>query len=330
MEFIRKALKIMLPVSLIFCSGCNLSNEKQRTGLSEFHINEPEEERNGSFEKTYVSEPVATIEKDITTDDKIPLSTIEGSASVPYENNMEEVISFEKTDSSGDITERSVDNWLLDGFVVPENWQEVLTTEEAFENFDAITAPLPKGVSPEDEIVLLMNRNILCFDTRQLGSFELIDHVSSVGGEAEMLLARVYSEHFKSVQDIKNLYHQTYTETYAHYLFYGTEDNPRQIFIRDEEGILWVNFQKVGNWVTDPFRNRSYIEIVNRSESLCEFIWHYISYDFTDLSCDFFPIHHTINGFAINENDEWRLSYLILDNPELNRPTFKWRPVSIN
>ncbi len=103
-----------------------------------------------------------------------------------------------------------------------------------------------------------------------------------------MPLIRVYSEHFKSVQDIKNLYYQTYTETYAHYLFYGAEDKPLQIFIKDEEGLLWVDLQKVGNWVTDPFRNQSYIEIVNRSESICEFIWHYISYGSTDLSYVFF------------------------------------------
>lgn len=275
------------------------------------------------------SEPIteeASIPVEALTDDEMPFSVSEENALTPDESGTEETILSDDPDSSEGITERNVDNWLLDGFVVPENWREILTTEEALENFDAIVAPPPKGASLEDEIALLMNRNILCFDTGELRSFELIDHISSVGGKSEMLLIRVYSEHYKSVQDIKTLYHQTYTETYAHYLFYGTEDMPLQLFIKDEGGILWVNMQNVGHWVTDPFCNRSYIEIVNRSESICEFIWHYISYDSADLSYEFFPVHHTINGFATNENGEWRLSYLIFDNPELNRPTYKWRP----
>lgn len=309
-----KKIALLLIIALVQC-GC-AGSAPEPTGDTE----------SGSFTQ---SEPIteeASIPVEALTDDEKPFSVPEENTLSPDESGIEEVISLDEPDSSEDITEIGVDNWLLDGFVVPENWREILTTKEALENFDAIVAPLPKGASLEDEIVLLMNRNILCFDTGELRSFELIDHISSVGGKSEMLLIRVYSEHYKSIQDIKNLYHQTYTETYAHYLFYGTEDMPLQLFIKDEGGILWVNMQNVGHWVTDPFCNRSYIEIVNRSESICEFIWHYISYDSADLSYEFFPVHHTINGFATNENGEWRLAYLIFDNPELNRPTFKWRP----
>ncbi len=327
MEFTRKTLKVILSVSLIFYSGCTLYNEGQQTGSSDFSVNEHEEERNG--EKSTFFEEISVVESAVTTAKEIKIN--DETIFSAFEDN----ISIDEPDSSTDITDKSVDNWLLDGFVVPENWQEVLTTKEAFESFDLITASLPEGASLEDEIVLLMNRNILCFDTKVLQSFELVDHISSGGGKSEMILGKVYSDYFKSVQDIKKLYHQTFTEAYAHYLFYGTEDKPQQIFIRDEEGILWVNMEKVGNWATDPFRDRSYIEIVDHSESICEFLWHYVSYDYGDYFTDylpheFFPFHHTINGFAVNENGEWRLAYLILDNPELNRPTFKWRPVGVS
>lgn len=308
-----KKILLLLAIILVQC-GC--------AGESPEPIRDTE---SGTFTQ---SEPIteeASVPVEAFTDE-MPFSVSGENTLPPDGSSTEETILSDEPDSSEDITKRDVNNWLLDGFVVPENWREILTTEEALENFDAIVAPPPKVASLEDEIVLLMNRNILCFDTGELRSFELIDHISSVGGKSEMLLIRVYSEHYKSVQDIKNLYHQTYTETYAHYLFYGTEDMPLQLFIKDEGGILWVNMQNVGHWVTDPFCNRSYIEIVNRSESICEFIWHYISYDSADLSYEFFPVHHTINGFATNENGEWRLAYLIFDNPELNRPTFKWRP----
>ncbi len=283
------------------------------------------------------SEPIteeASVPVETFTDDETPFSVLGENALLPDESGTEETFLSDEPDG-GDVAEHD-DNWLSYGAIVPENWRElvpenwreILTTEEALENFHAIVAPPPKGASLEDEIVLLMNRNILCFDTGQLGAFELIDHVSSVGGKAEMKMVRVRSEYLKSVQDIKNLYQQTYTEAYAHYCFYGTQNKPRQIFLRDEDGILWVNLQKVGNWVNDPFRDRTYIEIVNQSDSICEFIWHYVEYDSinNDPPREFFPLHRTINGFAVKENGEWRLAYTILNNPELDRPTFKWRP----
>ncbi len=330
MEFIRKTLKIILSVSLIFCSGCNLSNEEQRTELSGFHINESKEDRNGSFEEIAVSEPVATTEKDITTDDKMLFSTTADSVSIPHESSMEEVISFNEPDSSEDITELNEDNRHSYGaidpeiwgeFIVPENWREILTTEEAFERFDEITAPLPEGDSPEDEIVLLMNRNVLCFDTAYVNSFEFIDSAQGLDYRSDDILhVRVRSEYFSTIQDIKNLYAQTYTEECANRLFYGTEDRPLQTFIKDENGIIWVDMRCVLVWSTSPFYNPSYIEIVSQSESDCEFLWHYVSYDYGDYFTDylpheFFPFHNQIKCYAVKENDEWKLTFLIYDNP---------------
>lgn len=318
-----KKIILLLLIALVQC-GCSGSA--------------PEPIRDTESGTLTQSEPIteeASVPVEALTDDEKPFSVPEENTSPPEGNGTEETILSDEPDG-GDAAEHD-DNWLSYGAIVPENWRElvpenwreILTTEEAFENFDAIVAPSPKGASLEDELVLLMNRNTLCFSIGHLETFEFIDPVSGLKYSSdEALHIRARSEYVRTIREIENLEKLTYTEEYAYVSFYGTEDRPRQEFIKDEDGVIWIDMRCVGNWVNDPFRDRTYIEIVDRSDSLCEFIWHYVEYDYIndDPPREFFPLHRTINGFAVKENDEWKLAYTIFNNPELNRPTFKWRP----
>lgn len=298
------ALTLSLTVCLSACSG--QANESEAP-LPETETTVSQTE--STKEQTEVTTPQSKTE---TTTNASPTETQE-----PKEN---QAAPSDESDDVENIIEKNVKNRLWDEVVVQENWREVLTTEEAFANFDAITAPPPKGASPEDEIVLLMNRNVLCFDTAYVIPFEFIDSTQGLNYKSdEILHVRVRSEYFSTIQDIKNLYAQTYTEECANRLFYGTEDRPLQTFIKDENGIIWVDM-RTPVWSSNPFFHPSYIEIVNQSESDCEFLWHYVSYDYGDYFTDylpheFFPFHNQIKCYAVKENDEWKLTFLIYDNP---------------
>lgn len=259
-----KLKSLALTLSLTLClSACSGQTAESEAPLSETETTVSQTE--STKEQTEVTTPQSKTE---TTTNASPAETQE-----PKEN---QAAPSGESDDVENIIEKSVENRLLwDEVVVQENWREVLTTEEAFANFDAITAPPPKGASLEDELVLLMNRNVLCFDTAYVIPFEFIDPEQEFNYSSDDLLhARVRSEYFSTIQDIKNLYAQTYTEEYANLLFYGTEDKPQQTFIKDEDGIIWVDM-RAPVWSTNPFYHPSYIEIVSRSESDCEFMWHF-------------------------------------------------------
>lgn len=305
-----KLKSLALTLSLTVClSACSDQAKESGTPFSET--------------ETTVSQTESTKEQTaVTTPQSKPETTTNASPAETQEPTEKQTALSNESDNGENIIEKSVENRLLwDEVVVQENWREVLTTEEAFANFDAITAPPPKGASPEDEIVLLMNRNVLCFDTAYVIPFEFIDPEQEFNYSSDDILhARVRSEYFNTIQDIKNLYAKTYTEECANLLFYGTEDRPLQTFIKDENGIIWVDMRCVTVWSTNPFYHPSYIEIVSQSESDCEFLWHYVSYDYGDYFTDylpheFFPFHNQIKCYAVKENDEWKLTFLIYDNP---------------
>lgn len=315
MEFIQKTIKIILSVSLILCSGCHLSNEELQTEPNNFHANNPNtNQKSGEFSSRgiTVTELAVISDEEITTDGEILFSVSEEATAIHDKSSMNETIPSINPDGEESVKEKNSEEWIWGNFVVPKNWREILTTEEAFAGFDEITAPLPKGASLEDEIVLLMNRNVLCFGIGHLEMFEFIDPVSGLKYSSdEALHVRARSEYFSTIREIESLYKQTYTEDYAYISFYGTEDRPRQEFIKDEDGIIWIDMRCVGNWVRDPFKLRSYIEIMNVSDTNCEFLWHYGgAVDHSD------PLtHQQIRCNAVKEKSEWRLTFAIYDNP---------------
>lgn len=300
MNLSKKPLKIISCVLSFALLGSCAPASEESAELSTLPMTES---LPSDSESTETTAPETSAEAVSSSDERLP----EESTLIPDENSTEETISSAETDDG-----ENVNKWIWGEFIVPDNWREVLTTEEAFERFDEITAPLPEGASLEDEIVLLMNRNVLCFSIGHLERFEFIDPVSGLKYSSnEALHVRARSEYFSTIREIENLYKQTYTEDYAYISFYGTEDRPRQEFIKDEDGIIWIDMRCVGNWVRDPFKLRSYIEIVNVSDTDCEFLWHYGgAVDHSD------PLtHQQIRCYAVKENIEWRLTFAVYDNP---------------
>ena len=218
-----------------------------------------------------------------------------------------------------EITE--INNWYLDGYVIPKNWKKILTTQEAFSQFDNLNQ-MDVSKNVEDAIVLLMNRNVLVFNTMHLKAFEFNEDITGLDyNNEDELIFIVNSQYFNYVDDIEKLVFNTYTKDCAESILYGSNENQQERFISGDNGEIFVNLKKTYNWSTEPFEYQTYVELTENDENSCEFIWHYIEWDFWDYNnnrtVELYPHHKEMTFSATKEDSTWKLTSLIFDNPEL-------------
>lgn len=90
----------------------------------------------------------------------------------------------------------------------------------------------------------------------------------------------------------------------------------------EENGQLMLDITGgIRTWNTDPFANRTYIEVTGCTDDTITFEWHSIDwepygYDYKDTGV-WTPHHQSFTFHAVKENGEWRLANLLFDNPEL-------------
>lgn len=227
------------------------------------------------------------------------------------------------TNIGGDstISAASPNNWYVDGYVVPSNWIPLTTANDAFECYDQIIGDTQSGKNINETIELLMKKNILVFETIQGRSFELDNAVEGYSPAEESSMQQIRSDYFESFDDIINLFNSTYTKDYSYGLLFGFSEGAMPLF-SEIDGKIYVDNRCIGTWVTAPFEYQTYIEITNLQADRCEFCWHYISWDYYDYEgndTDELYSHHNYMTFrAVMENDEWRLTSIVFDNPALD------------
>lgn len=200
------------------------------------------------------------------------------------------------------------DNWYNDGFVVPENWIEVMTAEKAFENFEELKDAEQNEKSLEEIVAALMNKNVIAFELLNGRGYEFDEQTD---------ISAIHSEYFDSYDDITDLINGTYTSDFT------DEYLSRKLFYQENDQ-LFAERNNLAKWVTAPFSDKTtYIEILNTDNSIdtCSFIWHYVSWERWDYenndTDEWYPHHFQMTFQAVKENDEWRLTKMIFDNPEL-------------
>lgn len=211
-------------------------------------------------------------------------------------------------------------NWYVEGYVVPDDWIAVMTEEEAFEHYDELAGAVQEGKTIEEIVETLVNRNILVFEIFRGFGFEyekINDPTFSYS------INRITSAPFDSVEELVKLVNGTYTASYAADYFhrYHFDDDTHAVFF-EQDGELYVDFNKMYIWSTAPFIWQTYLEFIDTDDSTCTFVWHYITWEYWDYEYndtnETYSHHNQMTFRAVKENNEWRLTSIILDNPELD------------
>ena len=218
----------------------------------------------------------------------------------------------------GQKPDTAPNNWYMDGYVVPENWIPLMLCDDAFKHYDELMGEAQEGKTVEEIVETLMNKNTLAFEICHgygIGT-------ENTGGFSDPCLI-TYAP-FKSIDDLERLVRGTYTSEESDRCLIDNDGKPAPFAaFFEQDGKLYVDFNKMYIWNTDPFNFRTYIEVTDIDDDVCTFVWHYISWEYFDYEYndtdETYSHHNQMTFHAVKENGEWRLPTIILDNPEINQ-----------
>ena len=231
------------------------------------------------------------------------------------------ITSTQEQETTATETEAPVEavpnNWYVEGYEVPEDWIAVMTREDAFEHYDELVGETQEGKTTEEIVETLVNRNILVFEIFHGWGWECKNtNISSVDAYPQQPIT---SDFFDSVEDLVKLVNGTYTTSMATEIYHSDDDKPAAFF--EQDGELYADFSKMYNWSTQPFKWQTYLEFADIDDSTCTFIWHYVTWEYFDYEYNDtnepFSHHNQMTFRAVKENNEWRLTSIIFDNPVL-------------
>ncbi len=199
-----------------------------------------------------------------------------------------------------------------DDDVVPENWLPIYTAAEALRHFDELADVNASGGNVSDEVTLLVNRNVILFET-------LIGHTYDINWDetytpegTETEFHPITLRYFANLDSIYQLAYHTYRSDVADERLFG-EENTRQLFV-EENGQIYVDVNAMTIWSMDPYAARSYIEITEISDDLCKFIWHYPDREGLNEPDKYKYFYFDKEYTASFVNDAWVLDSFILNN----------------
>lgn len=297
MEFIKKQMGFLF-VLLLLC-GCdnNVQDLEKFSNAEQIIISTDQTLESKKIEGVDISQP--TIEE---LPNKAIVTTINTENACTNKNGVE-----------SSTHESVIDNWYIDGYIIPENWLPVMSSDEANSQIDNLINLKAENDNIEEAMLILTNRNVIVFNVMQLTNFEFYDSLEGINYQDEKeTILKVYSDYFCSVEDIHKLFYDTYIDDVANILFFNDVEMQKARFSEDNEGNMYINIQGMGTGTQNPFDFQTYIEILDFSENYCKFVWHYIEYDFWDYegnrTKEMLPHHKKVLCEAIKEKDKWQLT----------------------
>ncbi len=165
-----------------------------------------------------------------------------------------------------------------DDRLVPDKWIPIDSCMEGRDKVKEILSSDTSG-NPESAIPALMDKNRLVF--LLIYAHGNSDYIYKWDGDTPYKFPNfekpIYpltftSEYFTDLQDIYKLVYDTYEKPVAERLLQG--QNGEQRFV-EENGRMYANINAFPNWSSNAFAARSYVEIKEKSDNKCTFIWHY-------------------------------------------------------
>ena len=231
-------------------------------------------------------------------------------------------ISRPQNDSTPEVVQPNYDysasRVYADDELVPSDWLRVDSRAEALTRVNDIITANTSGEDTESAVLALMNKNLLFYEIFYVGNgevFTLDRETPYYYDDLEDPVYPVTSEYFTDVQSIYDLAYDTYKTSVAEEFLFGTYDRPRRLFA-EENGIMYLNITALPIWWSiDPFIARSYLEITDKTDNKCTFIWHYPDIEMLNSpqnGYEYFYLKKTCTAEYIDGS--WKLDRIIFNN----------------
>lgn len=201
------------------------------------------------------------------------------------QNESSTISSTQPTESTDEFSEYSqipfafpADRVYGDDQLVPDEW---IPVDSCMEGWDKVKEILSSNTSgdPESAIPALADKNRLVFlliyvhgNSDYIYKWDWDSPYESPNFEKPIYPLTFTSEYFTNLQDIYKLVYDTYEKSVAESLLQGR--NGEQRFV-EENGQMYANINAFPNWSSNAFVARSYVEIKEKTDNKCTFIWHY-------------------------------------------------------
>ncbi len=299
----KKRFGISVILAALLLSGCQTKSESLPNNSTNISSAQPEESSSAPVESSVASstQPVE-------------------SSSAPVESS---AVSLAQPEESSSLPEEPpppfpADREYPDDELVPSDWLRVASQAEFADKINETLISDTSGKDPENAVAVLIDRNLLVHSFF-FGGMELfeIDWDSPYDSpDFEEPIYPITSEYFSDVQSIYDLVYDTYKYSAAEDILHGWNGEP---LLTEVNGRIYTNntqFPKLG---CTSFFTRSYVEITEKTENKCTFIWHFPNLDESEAGYiqpesgyEFF--YHEKTYIAECIDGSWKLRDIVFDN----------------
>lgn len=201
-----------------------------------------------------------------------------------------------------------------DDELVPSEWLRVASYAEGMAKINDILNSDASGKDLESALAVLMDRNMLVhgffFGGMELFEFDRDSPYDSP--DFEKPIYPMTSEYFYDVQSISDLVYGTYENSAAEKILHGWKSEP---LLTEVNGQMYINVAKFPNLSSPSFTAGSYVEITEKSENKCAFVWHFPDLEELNAPESGYEFHYFKKKYTAEYIDgAWKLTDLVFDN----------------
>lgn len=310
---LQKRLGIFVILAALLLSGCQKKTESSQGESSD------------------VSSAQSDVSSSVPAESSVTSSTKPTeSSSVPAESST--VSSAKPVESSSAPAEEDppygeppdtfpADRIYPDDELVPSEWLRVASYAEGMAKINDILNSDASGKDLESALAVLMDRNMLVhgffFGGMKLFEFDRDSPYDSP--DFEEPIYPMTSEYFSDVQSISDLVYGTYERSAAEQILHGWRNG--EPLLTEANGQMYINIAKFPNLSSPSFTAGSYVEITEKSDDKCTFIWHFPDldennieegYNLPESGYEFFYFKKKYTAEYID--GAWKLTNLVFDN----------------
>lgn len=306
----KKRFSISVILAAMLLSGCQTENESSQGESIDVSSAQPVESSSAPVESSAVSSTRPA------ESSSVPAESSVVSSAQPVESS--DISSEEKPPYSEPPPLYPDDRVFPDDELVPSDWLRVASRAESEEKINDILNSDASGKDLESAIAVLMDRNLLVYSFFYSGMklFEVDWDAPYVSPDFEKPIYPITSEYFSNVQSISDLVYDTYEHSAAENILHGWNGEPR---LTEVNGRIYINNTQFPNLNSPSFVARSYVEITEKTDNKCTFIWHCPDldphtegYNPPENGYEFFYYEKTYTAEYIDGS--WKLNDIVFDN----------------